>query len=208
MAAGSAVHYADRWDLMDLARAEREARDAGQWDAMANLYHPGAHVRVSWFTGSATEFIEASQQRFGRPARSIHQIGMPAVQVSGDRAIVNTPCTLYIDRAVEGVDCELVCLLSHQSRAERRQGSWRLSSLAAIYKKDFLLPRDPGGVIPFDRGQLQEYRASYRYLSASRGAQGKVPDQTLPGVDRPDLLGKLLDADQAWLHSGDRLGVE
>lgn len=208
MAAERSDYYADRWNVMDLARAEREARDAGDWAAMADLYNPGALVRISWFTGDAAGFIEASRERFGQPGRSIHQIGMPSVELSGDRAIVNTPCTLFIDRTIDRVDCELVCLLSHQSRAERRQGTWRLSSLIAIYKKDFLFPRRPGSAPPLDDPELGTYRASYRYLSVSRGARGNVPDQTLPGVDRPDLLAELVAADRAWLHTGDEPNVE
>lgn len=196
--------HLDRLAVMDLVRAERERRDAGLWEELADCYDEGATVRVSWFTGDAADFVRASRQRAGHPARSVHHVGLPSVRLAGDRAVANTPCTLYIDRVVDGIDCEVVCLFNHQSRAVRRADGWRLGSFVAIYKKDFLLVRQPGAVLAIDDAELGAYRTSYRYLSLSRGARGQVPDQTLPGVDRPDLVQALTEADEAWLCGEDR----
>lgn len=193
--------YPDTLDLIELARAERDLRDSSRWREMAELYAEDAYVRISWFSGSAREFIEESRLHLGEPGRSVHQLGLPSVRIVGERALINTPCALYIDRTINGVDCELICLLNHQSRAARQGGAWRLHSLVAIYKKDFLLVRDPGQTLQVDLSELSGYRSSYRYLSLSR-ARGQVPAQDLPGVDRPDLVDALMEEDEAWLACG------
>ncbi|WP_197515452.1 hypothetical protein [Mycobacterium sp. E1747] len=34
-------------------------RDLGEWTALRDLFHPEAMVDVSWFNGTAIEFVEA-----------------------------------------------------------------------------------------------------------------------------------------------------
>src|SRR5208283_5850195 len=41
--------------------SERWARDTGQFDLMTSFWNPNATVAVSWFKGTATDFITATE---------------------------------------------------------------------------------------------------------------------------------------------------
>ena len=71
----------DRMLIAELIQRERAARDAGLWQTMAECWHLESLVDVSWFRGSAAEFIAASARNAGSRTLSFHQMGPSVVTV-------------------------------------------------------------------------------------------------------------------------------
>lgn len=191
----------DKLAIAELAQQERAARDARQWDRLLDSYHPDSRVSVSWFDGTAAEFVEASRRMVAKPGGgSIHQVGVTLVELSGARALADTGCAILIRCVLEGVECDLTAYCRHRSRVERRDGRWRLCTLIGVYQKDTLVPVNPNVVPKLDVEKLRSYRDSYRHLSYYAAETGYLPSDEKPGIDRPDLVQELITADQAWLR--------
>ncbi len=195
----------DRQLITELAQGEWARRDARQWDRLLDCYHPDARVVVTWFDGSAEEFVQRSRDpaHAGR-GRTVHQLGPSLVELDGDRALVDTACAILIRRHVEGVACDVTAYCRHRSRVERLDGQWRLHSLVGVYYKNTLTPVVPGTAPKLDTDRLSRYRPSYDFQCYYREQQGEPVFSNRPGLDRPDLIEKLETADSAWL-SGQNL---
>jgi hypothetical protein len=55
-------------------------------------------------------------------------------------------------------------------------------------------------VPPIDERVLATFRPSYKYLSYVIHAIGRRVNDDLPGIDRPETVVALRDADRAWLE--------
>lgn len=80
----------DREEIRDLVSRERFARDQAHWDAMASCFHPDAHIRTSWFDGNAVDYIPATKKLLEMAPGSKHWVFPGFVQISGDRATVES----------------------------------------------------------------------------------------------------------------------
>jgi hypothetical protein len=193
----------DKLAIAELAQRERAARDARDWDTLLDSYHEDSRVSVSWLDGTAAGFVEASRQMVAKPGGgSQHQVGVPVVDVHGDRAIAETGCAILIRCELDGVEVDITAYCRHHSRVERRDGVWRLRTLIGVYQKDTLVPTNPNNVPPIDEKELAGYRESYKHLSYYAAHTGYEPSDAKPGIDRPDLVRELVDADEAWLRGG------
>jgi hypothetical protein len=200
----------DKLAVTELAVTERVARDRRDWGLMAECYIPaGSRVYLSWFDGSADEFIAASRRMGEEPGgHAIHSLGPSLVRVSGDRALVETPCAILFRRIFGGVECDMTSYCRHHSRVERIDGRWRLATFVGVYEKNTLVPTIPGTVPPIDAERLATFRASYAFQAYFRAQEGKQVNADRPGLDRPDLVERFLDAEAAWLGGADiPLGV-
>lgn len=206
---GDGLNWHDKLVIAELAQRERAARDNRQWDQMLDCYYPESRVFLSWYDGTAADFVAASRAMAAEPGgHAIHKLGPTLVTVQGERAIADTSCTILMRRRFGGIDCDLSSYCRHRSRAERRNGAWRLRTLVGVYLKNTLVPVVPGTVPVIDADRLARYRSSYDYQSYYREDQGKVPFDDRPGSDRPDLLERLVRADDEWLAGDDvPLGV-
>lgn len=200
----------DRLAIIDLAQRERLARDNRQWKLMQECYHPeGTRVFLSWIDGTADRFIAASKAMGEEPGgHAVHSLGPTLVRVEGDRALAETGCTILMRRTVEGVQCDLTSYCRHHSRVARYGDGWRLLTLVGVYEKNTLAPVIPGQAPPIDADLLKSLRDSYDYQSYFRVRQGKPVHHDRPGLDRPDLVARFLEAEEKWL-SGENvpLGV-
>lgn len=194
----------DKLAIQELAQQERAARDARDWDRLLDSYHSDSRVSVSWFDGTAADFVEGSRSMVAKPGGgSVHQVGVTLVELDGDRALADTGCAILIRCTLDGVECDIAAYCRHRSRVERRDGRWRLRTLIGVYQKDTLVPTNPNIVPELDEKELASYRASYKYLSYYAAHTGYEPSDAKPGIDRPDLVQELTDADRAWLRGGD-----
>lgn len=201
--------WLDKLAIAELAQTERAARDTRRWDLMAACYHPGARVFLSWFDGTAPEFIAASKA-MGEEAggHAIHSLGPTLVRVSGDRALADTPCAILFRRVFAGVECDMTSHCRHHSRVERVGGRWRLRSLVGVYEKNTLAPVVPGQAPAIDAARLATFRGSYAFQAYFRAQEGKPVHHDRPGLDRPDLVDRFRDAEDGWLAGADvPLGV-
>ncbi|WP_109808469.1 nuclear transport factor 2 family protein [Sphingosinithalassobacter portus] len=189
----------ERIRIEDRLVFERAARDAGRWDEMAACYHPDAEVDISWFTGSGAAFVQASQAMAQGGNVSFHQIGQSVVQLRGDRATLDTDCTIHIFTELEGCGVAITSFGRLRVRMEKRGGAWLIAGLRGIYLRDLMQPLDPNRIPQLDEDLLAGLRPSYRCLAYAMAKLGRPASATLPGIDRPDLVQSLIDAERAWL---------
>jgi hypothetical protein len=161
---------------------------------------------VYWFDGNAHDFIEASKfmtEPGQKWSNALHLAGPTSVKLHGDRASADTGCILN-RRSFEGdIEIDSVAFIRHRSMVERDQdGVWKLRSLRAIYERDGFTTVIPGETIPIDKVQLATYRQSYKFMCYFAERAGMIPNQTLPGMDRPDLVDALIAEEEAWLTGG------
>ncbi|WP_433365514.1 nuclear transport factor 2 family protein [Streptosporangium sp. CA-115845] len=209
MNAASSAEWLDKLLITELAQTERVARDTRQWDLMTDCYHPDSRVFLSWFDGTAAEFIAASKAMGEEPGgHATHSLGPTLVRIAGDRALADTSCAILFRRVFAGVECDMVSYCRHHSRVERVGDRWRLRSFVGVYEKNTLVPVIPGQAPAIDTGKLATFRSSYAFQSYFRAQQGKRVYDDRPGLDRPDLVARFRDAEERWLSGEDvPLGV-
>ncbi|HEY0119398.1 MAG TPA: nuclear transport factor 2 family protein [Cellulomonas sp.] len=189
--------------LFAVVRRERRARDAADWDGMADLYWPGSIVRVTWFEGTAEGFIDGSREKREASPGGFHVIVPAWCEVNGDRALVESQGQIVLRPRLDGVRCDVTSWCRFFSRIERRAGQWRLRSFDSIYGKDRLDPVIPGQRVTIDEEELAAGRVSYQFLTYINSRSGRPVPQDLPGDDRPDLLAAFYADAREWLELGD-----
>jgi hypothetical protein len=192
----------DREEIFDLVRSERLARDQGEFDRLAELYTPDSCVRVSWFTGTGRAFADASRAVLARGLVSKHLIIPMKIEISGDRALVESYGQVQSRDTVGGVLTDLVAHCRFYSRVCRTGQGWRLASFDCIYQRDELKALNPAQALPIDWARLAVLRPSYCFLIAIAEMRGYRIDHELPGDDRPDLVAALYRAGTTWLSAG------
>ena len=192
----------DRIDVADLILRERLARDNRDWDGMASFWLEDSLVDVSWFRGNGPKFVALTKGNVNPNSYNFHVMSPPVVDVAGDRAISETPCTLRDFSNIAGVDASYEGFVRLFWRAERRDGRWLLAGLRALYLVDLFHGRDPGRPPSFDPEKLQSYRSPYRFLMCNLTNLGVPVRDDLPGVDRPEVVAAMRSAEAAWLKNG------
>jgi hypothetical protein len=185
--------------IQQLVLRERQGRDRGWWQRMRAAYSPDATVAVSWFSGSATEFIVRSEQMAGTGNQAVHRLSPPVIDIAGDRAVAEIPAAIEVRAEIGGVQADLVSYTRLLYRAIRTDGRWLLRSMVAIYERDTLVPVVPGAVPVIDTARLDSLRRPYRWLAYHLDGQGYSVDQELPGDDRPDTVRAIYDDAFGWL---------
>jgi hypothetical protein len=136
-------------------------RDLGEWDALRDLFHPDGIIDISWFNGTADEFVEASKRMSRSPFQSKHMMSTPLTTIRGERAIAETNAIIIGENAELGLGVCVHCRL--YDRFEARGGTWKIVVRQAIYDfANFTFPRGP---IAVDHDLLDEYPRPYAALA-------------------------------------------
>lgn len=193
----------EKFDIIETIHRERIARDHADWAGLASFYHPDSRIEVSWIRGSGEDFVEGSRRQVESGLRGHHQIGITIVDIVGDKAIARTNCeiTLLSPVTIAGVEVELRSLTRLHYRLARVEGRWLITYMTCVYAKDTVMPVVPGDFIEIDAALLRSFRKSYRYLSYMMREAGHAVADDLPGLDRPDTISKVEEADMLWLES-------
>jgi len=126
------------------------ARDQGRWQTLAGCYTPDGEMHVTWFSGSAADFIAASRKTFQPEGpRTKHVIGTPVIAVNGDRAVAETSIQILGRARIEGVAVDNITWARFIDRIVRHDGAWKIALREAVYEKDRFDPVIPGPA--FDR---------------------------------------------------------
>ncbi len=187
--------------IADLIQRERAARDAARWDEMASYHHPESTIDVAWFRGSGKEFVEATKKNWRTDAINFHEVGVAVVDVRGDRAIAETACTLYGFFNLCGVPVTSTGYVRLLWRAQKHEGIWLVAGLRGLYIRDVLQPCNGSDRLELDEAELARDRPSYRLLTHTLKVLGRDPRHDLPGMDNPERVTLLREAEQAWLRS-------
>lgn len=182
---------ADVTAITQLILRERESRDLQRWNTMRECFWPESLVRVSWFRGSAFEFIAGSKDMAERGTAAKHRLAPILVRVNSDRAVASLTAIIDLPLHLNGIDATLSAHSRFLYRVERRNAEWRISGFDAIYIRDEIAPAIPGQVIPISPAEVGSFRPSYRMLSYYLKSQGFDIDSNLPGEDRPELVNAL-----------------
>ena len=193
--------------IADIIERERAARDFAFWSEMASYYHPDSSVEVSWFKGSGQEFVERTQRQYEKAKQQpdhaerihFHEMGTTIVNVNGDRAIAETPCTLHSFFPLDGIACKNTAFVRLAWRAQMLNGRWLIAGLRCVYLRDLITPCNPSQTPQLDQAELDCYRISYRFTCHHLARLGLDPKDDLPGVDRPETVTALREGERAWL---------
>jgi hypothetical protein len=187
----------DLVSVLTLVARERQARDRGWWSILARCYTPEATIQSSWFDGPAVEYIEMSKRMFDQTPSS-HRLGLPFIDVSGTRAIVEVPMTIEFRGIFRGVEVDVASCMRMLHRAEKGGGGWRFAASVAIFDHDTMTPAIPAVTPTLNPDDLQGTRPSYRMLSLWMAERGYTVPADRYGVDRPAGLSALYDDAYAW----------
>lgn len=189
-------------ELSQLVLKERQGRDRGWWDQMADCFHPDSTINLSWFQGSGAEFVARSRaMRAAGGARPVHRASPPVIQIHVDRAVIEMPVAAEVRTKFHGVEGDLVSFMRLLYRAERKDGRWKIMNLTCIYERDTLTPAMPGTVLTLDLEKLASFRMPYRSLAYQLSQTGRSAGEDLYGDDQPDRVDALYDSTFEWMRA-------
>lgn len=193
----------DRFAVSQLVLRERLARETRNFDDADACFLPDAIVEVSWFKGTAADFVGAARQAdaggAARPAVYFDAMSPAFVLVNADRAIADSSCAIHTFLPLDGIEASMTSYTRLLVRARKSKGEWRIAALRAVYIRDLLEPCNPSEIPNIDTQKLKRYRPSYRHLSYILEAGGRPLRDDLPGVDWPETVAALRLAERQWL---------
>jgi hypothetical protein len=150
----------DRLSIADLMTGWIH-RDLGEWDQLRNLFHPGAIIDITWFSGKASDFIDGSMKMGASDLKTKHVVTSPVVTFNGDKAIAETNAIVVCENDVLGLGCEGNARF--YDRVEKRDGVWKIVERQAIY--DMSAFTFPTGIVDIDKVAVQKHPREYAALA-------------------------------------------
>jgi hypothetical protein len=176
-------------------------RDSGHWENFRTVWHEGARMNTTWFSGPVEDFIAHARGAFERGAMGAHFLGGTAVEQRGSRAIAQTKKRIESRQVVEGVRCDLVCIGRFYQFFEQRDGRWAIVLHQGIYEKDRIDPVDGNVKLVLDSRLLEEFPEGYRHLAYAQTRAGLTVKRDLPGL-RGASVERLYAAGATFLAGG------
>lgn len=180
-------------------------RDAGDWARFATVWHPEGVMMATWFQGSFQEFIRVTQEGWNKGVSILHFLGGSAVEVAGDRAIVQTKMMISQRGMVEGahgpVLCDVVCTGRFYDFVVRHEGQWKLLHRQPIYEKDRIDPVDSSATLSLDQEALAGFPEGYRHLAYIQTRIGYTVKLDMPMLKGP-VVQELYQRGARWLAGG------
>lgn len=193
----------DKLAIADLIQFERLYRDQQQWEHLRSMYHPDSLIRVGWFVGTGDEYVAASRRLDANKGgwHIVHVMHPTLVQVRGDRAIAETNTFVIRRTKLDGVPIDATIYCQLYSRVERRDGTWRILTIDAVYEKDTVVPVYPADHFEPNREALEQEPAAYRFSAYNLKKIGyPVRANELYSTDHPERVAQLYREAEAWLY--------
>ncbi len=193
---------ADKFAIAELIQSWSVYRDQGKWQELRDTFTPEGHISVSWFRGLFEHFVEHCRASSAAGHTwSRHHLFTPTIELSGDRAVAETPVIIRVRQMFKTVPVDLTSCSRFLDRVERHSGRWLLAERAAIYERDRLDPVEPSRAYEqlFKAGGAARFPEQYRYM-ALRLAH--APGRTLAPVvyrDGEPETADLYARFSAWL---------
>ena len=181
---GNTDELLDQFRIAQLAQNWGNWRDTGKWDELRNCYTPDATMVTSWYKGSASGFLEASEQGRAKQPRDrggLHIIGGTTSEVTGNRATCETRITLLLRSVVHGKLVDITVYGRFIDCLLKTDGRWRIQAREPVYDKDNLRTVDPGDTLTLDATELAKYPYGFRHLAYVQASDGlnitlSIPD--------------------------------
>jgi SnoaL-like domain len=170
-AAGPSV-MGDTDDINQLTLRERQASDRGWWHRMRTAYTSDATVAVSWFAGSATEFIVRCEHMAANGDQMAHRLAPPVIDIANDRAIAEVPVAIELRAEIGCTQADLVSYTRLLYRAIRDHERWLLISMLAIHERDTLISVVSGAVPTIDEARWAAHRPPLSLAGLSLAREG------------------------------------
>ncbi|WP_376094415.1 nuclear transport factor 2 family protein [Roseomonas sp. CCTCC AB2023176] len=176
-----AAEDADLTAVRRLIEAWGFRRDAGEWEALADTFHPEGSIAVSWYgPGPFAGFVAACRANRGKTF-SKHAMCGSRVTFRGPRAVAETDVLLFMRGAVQGVEVVGQTNMRFLDRIERRgDGAWRILDRTAIYDHDMMAPAISGTALPVAPDALTGLPPGYRFLAWRLRLAGRTVPDDLP----------------------------
>ena len=194
----------DESEILRIRRLWAFSRDQGDWETVKTLFHPGAPGSISWFTGTAEGFVEASKKLFGQGRRpetsSRHAFGNHRITLHSARALLEIDVEVRARDWIDGHLFDFVFEGRFFDRFERRDGAWKIAQWTCLYDKDRIEPVVPGSVPQsfYDGVELEGPESATAWM---RFRQKKVGRPSAPVIIGGSAAEKKLKADaKAWLE--------
>jgi hypothetical protein len=191
----------DRLAIRDLVENWALWRDAGDWERFATVWHDDGVMMATWFQGPAKEFIRVTQEGWAKGVSILHFLGGTSIDLTGNRAIVQTKMTISQRGNVQGVPCDVVCTGRFYDFIEKRDGRWGVVLRQPIYEKDRVDPIDPAIRLELDQAALAKFPKGYRHLAYIQTQLGYAVKLDMPQLAGPEVT-RLYARGQAWLAGG------
>ncbi len=176
-------------------------RDAGDWERFATVWHPDGVMMATWFQGPFKDFIRVTQEGWAKGVSILHFLGGSAIELAGERAIVQTKMTISQRGPVEGVPCDVVCTGRFYDFVVLHEGQWKLLHRQPIYEKDRIDPIDPAATVTLDAAKLAELPEGYRHLAYIQQRIGYTVKLDMPMLKGP-AVEALYQRGARWLAGG------
>ena len=176
-------------------------RDTFRWDKLRATYTRNGRMTVSWFDGTADDFVAGCQRMSVDTERRIlnqHLIGTSGVELAGDRAVAETRTTILARLAVDEVHCDVTMIGRFHDRFLQEDG-WRIAHRVVIFEKDSIAPVDPAVTFVADEARLARYPEAYRWAGYFLANRGMEVNLDLPKPGSP-ALERLYADGRAWLE--------
>ena len=190
----------DTSEIVQLVLRERQGRDRGWWEQMAETFHPDSLVSLSWFTGSGADFVTRSRAMSERGIRPLHRLCPPVVYLHGHRAVVEVPSAIELRFPLHGVEADITSYSRLLYRVGQHEGRWKIQGLTAIYERDTLMPAVPGETLDIKPELFSGFRKPYRCLAYQLSLAGQSAGDDLYGDDQPERVNELYEATFRWAH--------
>lgn len=187
----------EKFNIKELIEFERFCRDQKLWEKMKECFHKDSFVKISWFSGSGYEYIDASQRL---KSSGKHRMYNTLIWLNSNRAIAESTVSIQSRNELDGIAVDLISYLRLHYRVEKRDEVWKVFSVDGIYEKESLVPQYPNSRLHVPEDKLKGYRASYAYLSLIIDKENLDLNSNLPGEDRPELISELYNLSNRWLE--------
>ena len=175
-------------------------RDTCNWARLAACYTSDAQMLTTWFSGTASDFIAASQRMAAKGSNLQHYIGTPIIDINQDRATAATRIQLMVRAQIDGVPVDATCYGRFHDRLVKQGGIWRIQRRVPVYEKDAICAVHPEGVLKLDINRLQAFPPHYQFLAYLQSLGGATITPDLPAPNSP-AERQLFKDDEAWLSS-------
>ena len=195
----------DSWDQFQIAQLAQNWgnwRDTGVWDKLRDCYAPDATMVTTWYKGSASGFVDASQQgrvRQPKDRGALHVIGGTTSEVSGQRAIAETRITLLLRTVVHDILVDVTVYGRFLDCLLQSNGQWRIQAREPVYDKDSLRAVDPAQSLVLDAKELAKYPAGFRHLAYVQASEGLSITLSIPDPYSPEEQAVYAKG-HAWLQ--------